>query len=100
MTLKVFLGNGFGQDISNLVLRPDGIDFDKTIANVLAKVMETRVDMLGAWAEFGKTGKFEGTGVILKCFAVNVGYVCNDLKPFLFYFLNRKHDWKYVAERL
>ncbi len=100
MTLKVILGNGFGQDISNLVLRPDGIDFDKTVANVLAKVMETRVDMLGAWTEFGKTGKFEGTGVVLKCFAVNVGYVCDDLKPFLFNFLNEKHDWKYVVERL
>ncbi len=48
MTLKVILGNGFGQDISNLVLRSDGIDFDKTAANVLPKVMETRVDMLGA----------------------------------------------------
>ena len=100
MTLKVILGNGFGQDISNLVLRSDGIDFDKTVANVLPKVMETRVDMLGAWTVFGKTGKFEGTGVVLKCFAVNVGYVCDDLKPFLFNFLNEKHDWKYVAERL
>ncbi len=70
MTLKVILRNGFGQDISNLVFRPDGIDFDKTIANVLPKVMETRVDMLGAWTEFGKTGKFEGTGVVLECFAI------------------------------
>ena len=100
MMLKVILGNGFGQDISNLVFCPDGIDFDKTTANVLPKVMETRVDMLGAWMEFGKMGKFEGTGVVLKCFAVNVGYVCDDLKPFLFNFLNEKHDWKYVAERL
>jgi len=62
--------------------------------------METCVDMLGAWAELGKMGKFEGTEVILKCFAVNVGYVCDGLKPYLFNFLNEKHDGKYVAERL
>ena len=100
MTLKIVLRDGLREDIGDLVLCPNGINFDEAIADVLAEVMKARVDVFGARTEFGKTGKFEGTGVVLECFAIDVGHVGDDLESFFTYFLNEKHDGKDVAERL
>jgi hypothetical protein len=101
MALKIVLGDGLREDIGNLVFCPDGINFDETVSNMLAEVMKARVDVFGARAaKFGKTSKFEGTGVVLECFATNMGRVGNDSKSLFMNFPNEKHDREDVAEHL
>ncbi len=100
MTLKIVLRDGLHEDIGDLVLCPDGINFNEAVANVLAEMVKARVDVFSAGSELGKTGKFEGTGVVLECFAINMGHVGDDAEPLFAYFLNKEHDGKNIAERL
>ncbi len=99
MTLKIILRDGLCEDIGDLVLCPDEINFNETVANVLAEMVKARVDVFSVGSEFGKTGKFEGTGVVLECFAINMGHVGDDAESLFAYFLNKEHDGD-VAERL
>jgi hypothetical protein len=73
------LSQWFGQSISNLVEGADGEDLDETLPHVLTKVMVARVDVFRARTELGQTSEFEGTGVILKNFAINDRLVANNL---------------------
>ena len=92
------LSQWFGQSISNLVEGADGEDLDETLPYVLTKVMVARVDVFGARTELGQTSEFEGTGVILKNFAINDGLVANNLVSTLAHLLEQFHDWNHVAE--
>ena len=40
---------------------------------MLTEVVKARVDVFVAWEKFWKASKFEGTRVVLECFAVNMG---------------------------
>ena len=100
MALKVVLWKGLREDISNLVFCPDGINFYESISDVLTEVVEAGVDVFGAWAKLRKASEFEGTGVVLECFAVNLGNVCDDSETLFTNFLNEKHDGEDVVEGL
>lgn len=75
------LSQRLGQSVSNLVVRADGEDLDEPFADVLPKVMEAHVDVLGARTKLRQTSELESAGVILKHFAVNDGLVADDLVP-------------------
>ena len=80
MPAEGILSQWFGQSISNLVEGADGEDLDETLPHVLTKVMVARVDVFRARTEqLGQTSEFEGTGVILKNFAINDGLIANNL---------------------
>ncbi len=53
MALKVVLRNSLCEDIGDLVFRPDGINFNEPMSNVLTEVVKAGVDVLGARAKFG-----------------------------------------------
>jgi hypothetical protein len=67
---------------------------------VLTEVVEAGVDVFGAWAKLGKASKFEGTGVVLERFAVNLRNIGDDGETLFADFLNKKHDGEDVAEGL
>ncbi len=100
MALKIILRKGLSENIGDLVPSPDGKNFNETVLNMFTKVVEARVDVFGAGAKFWQASKFEGTGVVLECFAEDVRNVGNDGEPLFTNFLNEKHDGEDVAEGL
>jgi hypothetical protein len=59
-------------------------------------MMVTYIDVLGTMTKLWKPQVFQCTGVIFKDLAVYVGLGTDDWKSFLAYFLNQKHNRKYV----
>ena len=98
MLLEDILRKGFSKGIGNLILGSYWEDLDKPVPYVFAKVMVTYVDVFGTRAKLRKPGKFQCTGVVFKNLVVYVGLGTDNLKTLLAYFLNQKHNRKYVLQ--
>ncbi len=98
MLLEGILRKGFSKGISDLILGSYWEDLDMPISYVFVKVMVTYVDVLGTKAKLWKPGEFQCTRVVFNNLAVYAGLGTDNLKTLLAYFLNQKHNRKYVLQ--
>jgi hypothetical protein len=55
---------------------------------MLTEMVVTHVDVLGARAKFRKSGKFQGSRIVFKHFALDVGLSADDWDVVILHFLD------------
>jgi hypothetical protein len=99
MMHKVVLSECLGQHVGGLVRCTNRVDLDELIADLLTKVMVAHINMLGARAEFWKSGKFEGSRIIFEYLTINIRFGADDRDVVFFHFLDEFHDRDDIAKR-
>ncbi len=96
---KVVLSKCLSQYLGGLVRCTNREDLDKSFTDVLAEMMVTHVDVLGARAKLRKSGKLKGSGVILKYLAIDIRFGADDWNVVVLHFLDEFHDGNSVTKR-
>jgi hypothetical protein len=100
MTLKSFLCQRFGENISNLILGIDREDLDESLLNMFTKMMVTHIDVLGPRVKLGKPCQFKGTRVVFKNLAILIRLGLKNLEILLPHFLQQPHDSNDIPQSL
>jgi hypothetical protein len=65
---------------------------------MFTKMVIAYIDVLGSRSELWESGKFKGTGVVVKNLAVNIRLSANDRNIALPHRLDEIHDWNDISQ--
>ena len=95
---KGVLRKRLGQRIGRHHLGATWEELDDAKPHMLTEVMPHSVDVLGARTELGKASKLQGTGVVLKHLAVDIGFSSEHRETLSLDLCHQFYGWDDILE--